>query len=211
VSAVPVSSILTARPFLKHPWVQSARIDVPQQSSECGPAIVRIVLSAEGVDVLRAHGKSHLVEVLGNHFPAVPPQPRTWRLVDDLDASTTDQDDWLNRPRVRTVRVVSAVALEATLFVPYDLRIFDGHFETVPVLPGVLQIGWALELAQGHLAGIGSLQGITAVKFRRLVRPGMELNLAIHRDEPQRELQFDYRHGGQATSSGRLRMTMTDD
>jgi hypothetical protein len=211
VSAVLVPSYLAGNPAVEHPWVSAVRVDAPPRAAASRNTTVRVVPSAAGLEVVRAHGRAYFVGVLAALYPRLPAESRAWRLVDDLDDASADAEDALDRPRVRCVSIVSACVLEARLFVPYDLRVFEGHFHSIPLVPGVVQIAWALGLAEGRLAGIGRLRGIQAVKFRRLVRPGMELQYALQWSASNRQLQFESRHAGLTTAAGRLCMTGADD
>jgi 3-hydroxymyristoyl/3-hydroxydecanoyl-(acyl carrier protein) dehydratase len=92
--------------------------------------------------------------------------------------------------------------------IPGDLVYFDGHFPDVPLLPGVVQIGWALELARRHVAepaGLERFRELSAVKFMRVMQPGAAVSLTLAYAASDRELAFEYRTGEHACSSGRLR------
>jgi 3-hydroxymyristoyl/3-hydroxydecanoyl-(acyl carrier protein) dehydratase len=95
---------------------------------------------------------------------------------------------------------------------PSDLILFDDHFRTAPVLPGVVQVAWALALAAPRLGTSNHCREMEALKFQRLLRPGDRLQLDLHyEDEPGTtlgKLHFAYRLAGQHCSSGRLRVTL---
>jgi 3-hydroxymyristoyl/3-hydroxydecanoyl-(acyl carrier protein) dehydratase len=97
---------------------------------------------------------------------------------------------------------VSSGTLECQLRVPFDLPVFQGHFRDMPIVPGVTQIGWAVELARAHGIVSSRLVGVTAAKFCRIVQPGMtfELRLAAAR----KAMQFIYRRNQALVSIGRL-------
>jgi 3-hydroxymyristoyl/3-hydroxydecanoyl-(acyl carrier protein) dehydratase len=93
--------------------------------------------------------------------------------------------------------------------VPPELPYFDGHFAEAPLLPGVVQIGWALELARLHgVSPAGpDLQGcraLNAVKFTRVIQPGASVWLSLQADAAGRELAFEYRQGDELCSTGRI-------
>jgi 3-hydroxymyristoyl/3-hydroxydecanoyl-(acyl carrier protein) dehydratase len=95
--------------------------------------------------------------------------------------------------------------------VPYDLEIFDGHFPTIPILPGVVQVGWAVDLARAHLQAVGRFMGVTATKFRRLAQPGMVLALTLEYRPESAELRFEYLLGEALVSIGRVLFRGADD
>jgi 3-hydroxymyristoyl/3-hydroxydecanoyl-(acyl carrier protein) dehydratase len=92
------------------------------------------------------------------------------------------------------------------LRVPCNLAHFAGHFPGAPVLPGVLQVQWALQLAAPRLHIAPHCREMEALKFQRLLRPGDEVTLELHLDTPRGKLHFAYRMDGAHCSSGRLRV-----
>jgi 3-hydroxymyristoyl/3-hydroxydecanoyl-(acyl carrier protein) dehydratase len=90
-----------------------------------------------------------------------------------------------------------------------EVRYFDGHFPELSLLPGVVQIGWAVELARLHLAGSGDgtmehFRSLATVKFVRVIQPGERVWLRLSLDRARRELHFEYRRGDETCSSGRV-------
>jgi 3-hydroxyacyl-[acyl-carrier-protein] dehydratase len=89
-----------------------------------------------------------------------------------------------------------------------ELEYFDGHFPGLPLLPGVVQIGWAVEFARLHLTDEGLLErfrSLANVKFMRVIQPGASVWLSLKVDRPGRELEFEFRAGDDTCSSGRVR------
>ena len=87
---------------------------------------------------------------------------------------------------------------------PLDLPCFTGHFPQTPVLPGVVQLDWAIALAAPLLAANLRFAGMEVLKFQQLVRPGDALQLDL-RFEPERgKLYFSYTRAGQPCASGRI-------
>ena len=90
-----------------------------------------------------------------------------------------------------------------------DLEYFAGHFPQAPLLPGVVQVGWAVELARLHLepgasAELGRFRSLASVKFMRVLQPGAQVRLRLSADSASRELAFEYREGDVICSSGRV-------
>jgi 3-hydroxymyristoyl/3-hydroxydecanoyl-(acyl carrier protein) dehydratase len=95
--------------------------------------------------------------------------------------------------------------------VPTDLAIFRGHFPGAPIVPGVVQVGWVVELAREHGLATGRFAGISTVKFRRLVRPGNRLMACLRAGRQAGSLHFDYETGGTVVTTGRLRFECDHD
>ena len=88
--------------------------------------------------------------------------------------------------------------------VPESLPYFDGHFPGLPLLPGVVQIGWAVELARLHLSFTGTLSSLAGVKFTRVIQPPAAVTLLLELRAEGRELAFEYLSAAQTCSSGRV-------
>ena len=95
-------------------------------------------------------------------------------------------------------------SLTCLLRVPDDLRIFHGHFPAVPIVPGVIQIAWAAELARSRGLANGPLVAISTAKFRRVLRPGMCLTARVGRGAAAGQFQFTYELAGAVVSTGRF-------
>lgn len=92
------------------------------------------------------------------------------------------------------------------LTVPPDHPAFAGHFPDRPILPGVVQIDWALRLADQYLSTGCPAACDYQVKFRRLITAGEALSLDLRLIRERGVLDFSYRVGDAAASSGRVRI-----
>lgn len=89
--------------------------------------------------------------------------------------------------------------------VPASLEYFAGHFPGCPLLPGVVQIGWAVELARQHIPFDAPFRSLAGVKFTRVIQPGSSVSLLLALDRERRELTFEYLSDGEPCSGGRVR------
>jgi 3-hydroxymyristoyl/3-hydroxydecanoyl-(acyl carrier protein) dehydratase len=108
-------------------------------------------------------------------------------------------------PEVLAVRPGDG-AVELDLSLPSDLLYFDGHFPAFAILPGVVQLHWAIKLARVHLPIGPAVPAELQVKFRRPIRPAAQLILGLSLKETggHRQVIFDYGSDGVACSSGRI-------
>lgn len=104
------------------------------------------------------------------------------------------------RARVLRAHPGSPVRLELSL--PPELDCFRGHFPGCAILPGVIQLDWAIRLASEFLGTSCTVTRISALKFMRIIRPGANLALLLERTDDG--LAFQYRHDEVACSSGRV-------
>ncbi|WP_051278017.1 ApeI family dehydratase [Solimonas flava] len=106
-------------------------------------------------------------------------------------------------PQPLAVRPDGDDAIEIQLAVPAALPCFADHFPSYPMLPGVLQLGWAVRLAQQHFGLAGPMQEVAQLKFQHPIRPDSALTLRLVRSGA-REIAFSYRSADRACSAGRL-------
>jgi 3-hydroxymyristoyl/3-hydroxydecanoyl-(acyl carrier protein) dehydratase len=199
-----------------HPWLAGAHVD----PADTG---VLLVLNPEGIQALRQHGRQALLDqvqaYLAEHA-VVPSQDlsrKIWRVRDAVptDLSPHALDALLKAARPNHVTPIAEHAQDdtwtLTLHLPPDLIHFDGHFPRAPVLPGVLQVGWALALAAPRLGTSMHCREMEALKFQQLLRPCDQIELTLRFDTTRSKLHFAYRLDGAHASSGRLCVARTND
>lgn len=83
----------------------------------------------------------------------------------------------------------------------------QGHFPGRPVLPGVVQLRWAIEAAGWLWPDLGTVQAISNLKFQNPILPPatLVLNLDVQAKNDGHRLSFDYRQEDQACSRGGVR------
>ena len=170
----------------------------------------RAVLAEGGKTALNARLRAWLA-------PGTDPValPRRWRYLDalpvDARGKTTAAQllallDAPARPRHPEVRVLeqdtARVLLELT--VPADLLYLDGHFDAAPVLPGVVQVDWAIHYGEMYLGRAGVFAGMHALKFQQMIRPECPVRLELSRDAAKGSLAFRYFSEAGAHASGRI-------
>jgi len=93
---------------------------------------------------------------------------------------------------------------EIVLTVPPDLDYLRGHFPGLPVVPGVVQIKWALSFARSRLGVAGEFAGMEQLKFQKVMTPGVTVTLALEYRAADGKLRFSFRAGDVRYSSGSL-------
>ena len=87
-----------------------------------------------------------------------------------------------------------------------DLFQFRGHFDSMPVLPGVAQLDWAVLFTREKLGVKLDINEVAQLKFRSLIRPGMRLTLTLVHQSEKNRVSFEYRRDETIFSSGFLKL-----
>ena len=193
-----------------------------------------VVLNARGRARLRGLGRRLLAQQLRRHlatyFDAVL-LPRRWRFPLELphnergklanaalqdifaapesDGVPAGDGDPTRLPGVERVAYTSEVgddadAVVVVLHVAPTIAHFAGHFPGAALLPGVVQIDWAVRLARRYLAIEGAFSALEAVKFLGVVLPDTRLTLSLAWDGERRRLDFAYSDAQRRYSTGRI-------
>jgi 3-hydroxymyristoyl/3-hydroxydecanoyl-(acyl carrier protein) dehydratase len=199
-----------------HPWVREARLFLPAGDAGRGAESERptafVVPSSEGVRALRLGGKQQLVAawepLLSGTRQRPAPAFDLW-LVDALPPAGRERAAVVDATRTTPivsdlVRDAERPSLTCRVRIPYDLPVFRGHFPSRPIVPGVVQIGWAVDIARTQGVVNGTFAGISGAKFRRILQPGMNLGLRLDGHDQSRQLHFEYSLGSTAVSGGRV-------
>lgn len=108
-------------------------------------------------------------------------------------------------PTVLSVRHFTR-GVEIDFSIPEDLFFLQGHFPGRPILPGVVQVDWAVQLADRFLqTGIGGARQFK-VKFKSLIAPGSDFLICLQKSADDRHLNFEYRQHSNVLSSGSIRL-----
>ena len=91
-----------------------------------------------------------------------------------------------------------------TLRIPENLTYFIGHFDQIPIVPGVVQIQWAVHYARKYLGLSGIFGHMEAVKFKELLLSGQPLQLSLCYHRELGKLVFRYQLETAEYSSGRI-------
>ncbi|MGE8326656.1 AMP-binding protein [Pseudomonas urmiensis] len=197
----------------RHAWVSEARLGVIEEGRASLGAL--LVLSPAGVHALRNQGRRTLLDSLRQHlaqYCEALALPRRWRLLRQLPMNAQGKlaeaqvQALLKAPRANDPQVLERLEEGALLrlWVPADLPCFTGHFPSTPILPGVVQIDWAITLGAALVPPGLRFAGMEVLKFQQLVRPADELELSLRFDPQRSKLYFAFSRAGQPCSSGRI-------
>ena len=210
-----ISLPMLEQALVNHDWVAEARLGVIHENRASLGAL--LVLSDSGLYALREHGRRALTHSLRQHLSQhceALALPRRWRLLRQLPLTSQGKlpqaqvEALLLAPRPKLPQVLSHTETDGqwtlNLSIPPDLAFFSGHFPKTPVLPGVVQVDWALALGQQLLDLPPRFAGMEVLKFQQLVRPGDAIELTLRFDRERGKLHFAYRNATAPCASGRI-------
>ncbi|POA30164.1 MULTISPECIES: acyl-CoA synthetase family protein [unclassified Pseudomonas] len=216
-----ISLPMLEQALMAHDWVAEARLGVVQENRASLGAL--LVLSEQGLHALRNQGRRTLTQELRQHLNQhceTLALPRRWRLLRQLPLNAqgklpqAEVEALLLAPRPKAPHVLEQVEADGEwslqLAVPPDLAYFSGHFPQTPVLPGVVQVEWALNLGRQLMELPIKFAGMEVLKFQQLVRPGDEIQLHLRFDPLRSKLYFAYRNETATCSSGRILLEAAD-
>jgi hypothetical protein len=91
--------------------------------------------------------------------------------------------------------------LRFLLHIRVDAPYFEGHFPGNPILPGIIQLHWAVQLAR-HCLGIEAPPGeFRRIKFQSILVPPRLVELRL-RTEDRRQVEFQVLGKSESHSSG---------
>ena len=207
VSLTAIERLLAASPLV----AEVRALSVTQGRGQRVAAVV--APSAAGAALMRGGDRRALIKALRDalHGQIDPiAWPRQWRVVEALPGNSQGKVTeaslvalfaqpapwhWLER---------SATQARAERSIEAGLEAFDGHFPDAAVLPGVVQLAWAVQAGREAFGLSAPVGRIEALKFQQLVRPGTRLTLTLEWDATARKLRFHYASRAGTHGSGRL-------
>lgn len=98
-------------------------------------------------------------------------------------------------------QTVTEQQVDLKLRVPANLYYFQGHFNSAPILPGVVQTHWVMQyLAEFFAADVKTFQGFSNLKFQIIVQPEYVLDLTLKQIKPNKySFSYQSEHGQHAS------------
>lgn len=197
--------------FSAHAYVERVRVEV-----RAGPVArlgALVVLTQEGAEALASSTCTEIAARLRRDLMPVVGKaafPRRMRFVRRLpvneqgkttQAAALDMlESWCSEPAV--VRwTETADSFSAALVFMRDLKCFNGHFPSFPVLPGVAQLYFVRHFARQVFPDFPGAVTLKRLKFQRVILPGCPVELCVRRTGDQ-SWEFVIKSGDGTCSSG---------
>lgn len=202
-----------------HPIVADAAL-VAVEHATTRRVAAAVVLTHEGRDAVVQGSRRDISRTLRSWLePYWDPVllPRVWRLVRALprdaqgkcstlalQALIAKGDDNADPTCPELLEEVeTAHGCRRTLRVPPALACLAGHFPSFPVVPGVVQIQWVMDVARNLAGQELQLRRIEALKFKGILRPGEILELSAEWSPSGEHIDFRLWNSRTQFASGR--------
>ena len=142
-------------------------------------------LSVEACEHLFQQKKSNPADVkLGSGY-RLPVSESTWIAYYNSELPTS-QEPWLIHLEH------DAVSACALLLIDTTLRYFAGHFPGQPLLPGVVQINWCMNIVNELFLDLGKekFSGFSQLKFKTPILPGDIIKLVLEKQADKINFQI---------------------
>ncbi|WNZ56478.1 AMP-binding protein [Microbulbifer sp. MKSA007] len=214
ISLTQVESLLVGSSY-----IVKANVLVLERKRKVVAAVA--TLTESGKELLQKKGKASLVrklrETLAKDLDGVA-VPRSWRFVDEIPTNLQGKitRDLLMQlfdeiPAAMVPQIISSEILDNTRQVNFtvndDLPCLDGHFEGSPVVPGVVQLDWAMHFGRPLVKAGSTSTQMEVIKFKQLMMPGDAVTLSLEFSQEKNKLNYSFRNtqdGNIEYSSGRL-------
>ncbi len=204
------SLIAVENELYKHPWAADCCIS---QHPEQQRLAAWIELTVEGIEALRETGRKTLIDDLRSHLGKTQEKiviPRFWRFTDKLPRNSQAKISKLEFDRVCREKILDPIWLNENLVdnqmvfhgkIPIDLHYFRGHFDSFPLVAGVVELQWVIEkIAQFNTAlslPMQEVKRIDNLKFQKFVRPNDEFQLILKWDSEKNRVVFQLKTQGE--------------
>jgi len=186
--------------------------------------VAAVVLSETGHAQLRELGKTRFDRWMRQRLSSSLERialPRRWRYVSALPynamgkITTASVVQLLERQALPPFVVATRAAHEGEMVLTLPLRncmqAFDGHFPQVAILAGIIQVDWALRLAQRYFPIEGQFSGLRQLRFQRILRPDDEVSLTLRFAPEKKEVSFTYASAHGVHSQGQASFAAAPD
>ena len=195
--------------LLQHEWIADAHCALHPQQRRIA---VWAALNAAGIAALREHGRAAVADALKRHLAAAQDKtalPRYWRFADTLPRNAQAKIAAADFQAAFTTPQTAPQwhETEPNVFagrVPLDLTYFGGHFASFPLVPGVVELQWARDLAARYPWGRQSVARVENLKYQQFIRPHDEVSVALQYDAGKNKLTFKITGNDKPCAAGRI-------
>jgi len=90
-------------------------------------------------------------------------------------------------------------------------RLFEGHFDGAPILPGIAHVALALSACASRAGRARTLTAVRDLRLKRPLRPGDEVEVVLTEDVDAVSVKFEIRRFGESVTVGRLQFDPAEE
>lgn len=94
--------------------------------------------------------------------------------------------------------------MHSSIAIVHDTYWFSGHFPDNPVLPGIAQLKYVIDLISQQCGTNFQLAGLKRVKFRKIIQPGDMLDIRVTSAGEENQYTFQVTSNKEDVCSGRM-------
>ncbi len=98
----------------------------------------------------------------------------------------------MQKPEEYSINKIDDTHAEVSIRITPDLFYLKGHFPVQPLLPGVVQLGWAYEFSKEIFGLESEFYGVPMLKFLLPILPDDDVILYLNFDITKQRIEFEF-------------------
>jgi 3-hydroxyacyl-[acyl-carrier-protein] dehydratase len=182
-----------------NPWVSAATAPASPDAR-----LIQLDVSPEGHELIREHGMREFEQKMLERLPEPLKSENAWEIRPVRDGFF-DTDEWLQQHKIpRVLSWLDELSRHKLLLaVSPEMECFEGHYPGNPILPGIVQLHWAIGFSISLLGFTGVPLDIKRLKFKNIVQPPRVIELVLRKSSTN-TVQFQFSSVGHIHSTGSL-------
>jgi 3-hydroxymyristoyl/3-hydroxydecanoyl-(acyl carrier protein) dehydratase len=189
--------------FLKNnQWISAAVASA--STSGNGTNVIQVDISPEGHKLICEHGMHEFEQKVLERIPESFMDEESWEIRPVRDGFFNSHEFLQQHEIPRVLSWVNEQPRQKLLLdISPEMNCFQGHFPGNPILPGIVQLHWAIGFSISLLGFSEAPYDIKRLKFKNIVQPPSVLELVLSK-APTNMVQFQFNSVGQIHSMGCL-------
>lgn len=195
--------------ILSHNFVENCYVDFAENT-----LMSLLVLTNEGKKFFKGNGRLKLLNEINQLIRKKFDSKFSLRKIKVINAIPINAQGKILKGEVRKIfnqKMDEPIICNSTktengmdfeIFFAPENAYFNGHFSIAKILPGAVQLHFAVRFAQKFLSEVGTLKGVKRLKFSNVILPSENVTLSIKKEKTF--YSFTYLKNGLQCSSGVL-------
>lgn len=189
--------------FLKNnKWLSGAGASSSRSGN--GSRLIQVDISPEGHKLICERGMREFSEKILASLPEPYKHDESWEIRPVRDGYF-DRHEFIQQHKIpRVLSWVDELSRHKLLLaISPEMDCFEGHFPDNPILPGIVQLHWAVGFSMSLFGFCEASVEIKRLKFKNIVQPPNVLELVLSKSSTN-TIQFQFNSIGQIHSMGSL-------